>query len=1041
MVEKTSTKISKIEAVFAAGTLLVITAVVVLSLASLGKLKTEYSVSQFLPPSHPLMQADEELRKKYLLDVMQPVLVTLELENGDWLETKRLEQLAKATSAVAAVKGIQGAFSLGTIETAIQTPEELQLGTLSLIEDESERRERVRNDRFLSPLLVSEDARRALMVLSQEREFSNEELTSLVGEVRESLKANLPSDVKFLVGGVPAIQAKFVTLVESELVRFMALSLIISCLALLFVFSSWSSLLIPLVAILSSNALVLGFMVLAGLSMSVLAVTLPILISVVVLALCIHVMLRYVEDENAVQVLQLVSFKTSWVLTTVRHLAFPTFLISVIAACGFMTLAVTDVPLIRDFGLSVAVAMVLSWFATFMVIVPLLLLLPVPKVRKLVAEEAQWSRWIFKFSRPIVAVTIVGCISLASLSWNLPWSARLFDDLPKNDEARIATEEIDRDLGGTIPLEINVDLSTQEAWSEPTALHTLDQLIARMREIPGVGSVTGLTDLLRLSLGDPQADIPESRTAIAESWFLIGVSGGGMLDKFLASEGSATRIGLRLRDIEADEMEALAARLVNMTKEAFPGAKVQIGGMAATIHNLNNELSRALMVGYWHALGVITIFLLIVFRSWRWTLVALLPNLVPAAVLVGVLSLAQTPIKPGVAIVFSIALGLAFNNTVYLLQRLRSLMNEKGTTAGREIERTLRLEGNPCMVATLSLLTGFAVFLVSEFGVNQTFGVYMLISLFFGLVGDIAFLPAFVKVFPEFLVSTGKALQANLASVHPTEEEMLLESELSSREKSLLPRTAAGLITFFIAFSPVTPASAAPEANTILKKVEQNLNAKDERALIKMKVIESNGSSKERELEIKRKSGKKHQVLVRLRAPSDVSGVAFLSVMDGSREDQWLYMPSQKKARRVVSGNKSQRFLDTEFNLEDFSAATYAGFENKVVKEERAPSATVAVIESKAKNSSDSSYSKILTWVDLNSYQVQKSEYYDRDGKLLKTMVFRDYKKYGSAWRARTIEVRNMQNQRSTVLNVAALKVNAGLSDREFTQGALERGD
>ncbi len=241
-------------------------------------------------------------------------------------------------------------------------------------------------------------------------------------------------------------------------------------------------------------------------------------------------------------------------------------------------------------------------------------------------------------------------------------------------------------------------------------------------------------------------------------------------------------------------------------------------------------------------------------------------------------------------------------------------------------------------------------------------------------------------------------------------------------------------------FWPLDRAFAVDDANVILKKVEQNLNTKDEVAVVKMKVIENNGVSKEWELEIKRKSGKKHQMLVRLLSPSDMSGVAFLSVADGSREDQWLYMPSERKAHRVVGENKSQHFLDSEFNLEDFSPFNYAEFENRVVKEERAPSAAMVVIESKVK-SSDSRYSKILTWVDPNTYQVQKSEYYDRSGKLLKTMVYRHYEKHGSAWRARTIEVLNMQSKRSTILNVAALKVDAGLSDREFTRTALEYGD
>lgn len=1046
MADKTSTikrKISGIERAVALGLLGLVGFAVISSLVSLQGLRTEYSVSQFLPESHPLMENDEALRKKFAIDLMSPILATVELQNDSWLKADRLEALGAATRSLSGLEEIKGAISLGTVEVAASSDDELRVIPLASIADESERVARIKSDRFLSPTLVSNDAKRALIVLSLQEEYTNETLGALIGEVRSRLGSHLPSDAKVSIGGVPALQTRFSSLVQSELVLFMALGLVASCLTLFFVFSSLSSLVIPLVSIFIANILVLGFMVLSGISLSVLAVTIPILVSVVVLALCIHVLLRFVEDEGHVAKPKAkLSFKATWVLTTLGELAFPTFLISVIAAVGFGALTLTRVPIIQDFSIAVGASLVISWLSTMLVLGPLMLLLPAPKARTWVMAEAKWMDWVFRLARPIVGVTIIGCAALAVLGTSLHWSARLFDDLPLKDEARVATEKIDKDLGGMIPFDILVTHPDgAEAWNDPALLRALDQAVEKIRLAPEVGSAVSLPDLFRLSVGDPRAEIPDNRAAIAEAWFVMGMSADTMLKKYLSHDGSVARIEARLHDIEGDRMEATTTALIKSVTATFPGAKIETRGLATTVHQLNNELSRALMIGFWHALFVIGVFLIFVFRSWRWTLLAVLPNLVPAAVLIGILSLAGTPIKPGVAIVFSVALGLAFNNTVYLLQRLRVLMRKNETSAVEEIEKTMRLEGNPCLVASLSLLSGFAIFVASEFGINQTFGVYMLISLFFGLVGDLALLPALVKVFPKFLVSTAQPRQEKLASVYPVgnpvEEEMQLES---GREESFLPRSAASILAFMIAFSPVTSAVAAPDAKTILKKVEQNLSAKDESAVVKMKVIESNGSSKERELEIKRKSGGKHQVLVRLRAPSDVSGVAFLSITNGSREDQWLYMPSQKKARRVVSGNKSQRFLDTEFNLEDFSASTYARFDNKVIKEERAPSASVAVIESKARGE-ESSYSKILTWIDLNSYQVQKSEYYDRDGKLLKTMVFRDYKKYGSAWRARTIEVRNMQNQRSTVLQMAALKVNSGLSDREFTQGALERGD
>jgi predicted RND superfamily exporter protein/outer membrane lipoprotein-sorting protein len=1058
-------RISKLEIWAAVGLLLFIVTAAGLSVKSLTKLRTQYSLSQFLPADHPLLKADRATRAKFFLDQTQPILITLELDeakHSDWLRTERLERLARATVALSKLDGTQNAMSLGTVQAASQSSDQLSVGTLLNLTSEQSRRARVSEDKFLTPMLVSENARRTLIVLGVKENQTTEALNNITNQARLELEKVFP-EARVSIGGVPAIQTQLTSLVKKELVRFMGLALLACCLTLLIVFSSPWSVLVPFLAILITNIFVLAFMSAVGFSMTVLAVTIPILVSVTVLSLCVHTMLRYVEDAHNVKRIgrnqERFSPKAALVFSTLRSLFVPNLLTSLTTCFGFSTLIITQVPVIREFGIAVSVSVMISWIVSTLILAPLLALLPVPVMRSWVMREARWTAWIFKGGRGIVALVVVGCIGLAIAGRNLHWSARLFDDLPKNEEARRTTEDIDSGLGGTIPFEVLVEnQSAAEPWNDPQAINSIDHLLASVRAIPEVGSAVGLPDLLRLAAGSPAGLLPESRSAIAESWFLMSMSENSPLKNFLTADGSTMRLSLRMRDVAGDQMDGVLEKIQAQVQGVFPQAKVTTGGMATTIHHLNDELSRSLLEGYWQALAVIAFLLALVFRSWRWTLTAILPNLVPAAILIGVLALAKTPIKPGVALVFSIALGIAFNNTVYLLQRLKSLMEESGGGPGENIERALRLEGNPCMVASLCLLAGFGIFIFSEFGINQTFGAYMLVSLFFGLVGDLAFLPALIKLAPWILVSTPRAshdnLEGSVSIAQPAfvaQIPTLLEVQASpegpmaakSREESLVPRVAASVAALLVLFSHTPPAQAAMDANGILKNVERGLNSKDERALLKMKVVESNGSSKEREVEIKRKSGGKHQVLVRLKSPSDVSGVALLSVSQGGSEDQWLYMPSQKKARRVVSGNKSQKFLDTEFSLEDFSAGTYARFENKVIKEERAPSSatpTIAVIESKSKTP-ESSYSRILTWVDLASYQVQKSEYYDKEGKLLKTMVFRDYKKYGTAWRAQTIEVRNMQTQRSTVLKVAGMKLNSGLTDREFTQGALENED
>jgi uncharacterized protein len=1065
MVTKSSTNPGPIdgrERIAFGALLFALVAAVVAAGSFLDQLQSHYSISQFLPADHQLLKADEETKKRFFLDENQPVLMTLEMEKGqgDWLETKRLRKLGKTLESLGAREGIKASISIATVEVASQSGEELAVGPLVGIKSIKERKLRVKRDRLLTPLLISKDLRRTLVVVSLEADLSLAVTNALIEEIRARFSRDFP-EATVAIGGVPAIQTRLTELVKSELVRFMGLALVASCFTLLVVFSSTWSVLVPFVAILAVNVFVLAFMALAGFSMTVLAVTIPILVSVTVLCLCAHTMIRLVEEVRHGAHLSIGSFmsplspKAYSVWVTLKSLFLPNLLTALTTCFGFGTLLFTDVPVIREFGIAVSISIMISWLATTLLLAPLLAFLPVPEARAWVAADAGWVSSVFRFRKLATLGVVALSIVMVFVGRNLHWSARLFDDLPKSEEARVATEEIDRSLGGTIPFEVVIEQpEVSQPWNDPKSVARMDRTLGKIRSRLEVGSAVGLPDLLRQAIGNPSAKIPEKRSAIAENWFLLSMSDASPLKQFLTPDGSTARLALRLRDVPSDRLQRTMNEIVSDVSASFPRARVSTAGLATTVHHLNNELSRSLMMGFWQALGVIMLLLFFVFRSWRWTLLAILPNLVPAAVLIGVLALAKTPIKPGVALVFSIALGIAFNNTVYLLQRLRVLLRDEGCVPTVAVERMLKLEGTPCLISSLCVLAGFTIFLMSEFEINRTFGIYMLISLFFGLIGDLIFLPALIRWFPSLIGAEHKGGDRSESesdfnsdsNEHQQETEAMTVSKKHRTEsKPLLPRTAVGLLAFIAAFAPPAQVEASKvdktlDANRIIREVEQRMTSKDEIAKVKMKVVESNGASKDRELVIKRKSGQKHHALVRLKAPSDMSGIGLLSVSQGGREDQWLYMPSQRKARRVVAGNKSQKFLDTEFNLEDFSASTYSRFTNKIMKEERAPSASMVVIESLAKDKS-SSYSKILTWVDLASYQIQKSEYYDLQGKLLKTMVFRNYKQFGGTWRAQTVEVRNMQNKRSTVLQVAGLQVNKGLPDRDFTQSALEDED
>ncbi len=423
---------------------------------------------------------------------------------------------------------------------------------------------------------------------------------------------------------------------------------------------------------------------LAGYPFSILSSTIPILTTVDVVSLCVFIpLLRFTEERKNQPDLshhELVNY-------VFKILLGPNFIASMTTMIGFLALLTVKVPLIRDYGVTAAGSIIIGWLVTTALLFPLLHFLPGPRAREWAWRKARWGLYLFRRSGVWAFLIILVCSALAIKGQSLSWSARLFDDLPTNHQVRLSTETIDKELGGMIPVDIEIK-GVADIWNDPKLLAQLDQLSSDIRKIGGVGSVVGLPDLVAAA-NIHHSRLPASRSATAEIFFLYSLSNNSPLKNFLNTDSSNTRISVRTQDLPANELHSLVAEIRGLATERFPNMKVEISGMGSTIHHLNNELSHELIFGFWQSMAAIFLVLIFVFKSVRWALIACIPNLVPPAALLGFLAVSETPIKPSsVAIIFSIALGLAFNNTVYLLERLK-LIQKTSKSKELEIEKSV----------------------------------------------------------------------------------------------------------------------------------------------------------------------------------------------------------------------------------------------------------------------------------------------------------------------------------------------------------------
>ena len=175
-------------------------------------------------------------------------------------------------------------------------------------------------------------------------------------------------------------------------------------------------------------------------------------------------------------------------------------------------------------------------------------------------------------------------------------------------------------------------------------------------------------------------------------------------------------------------------------------------------------------------------------------------------------------------------------------------------------------------------------------------------------------------------------------------------------------------------------------------------------------------------------------------SPRDIKGTGLLShtkILEP--DDQWLYLPALKRVKRISSANKSGPFVGSEFAYEDLLAQEVEKYDYKYLKDEKVNDLDCYSVE-RIPLYKNSGYTKQVVWWDKAEYRVQKVDFYDRKGSLLKTLTYKGYKKYAEKfWRPDAMTMVNHQNGKRTDLAFSNWELNAGLTESAFTPAKLKR--
>lgn len=208
---------------------------------------------------------------------------------------------------------------------------------------------------------------------------------------------------------------------------------------------------------------------------------------------------------------------------------------------------------------------------------------------------------------------------------------------------------------------------------------------------------------------------------------------------------------------------------------------------------------------------------------------------------------------------------------------------------------------------------------------------------------------------------------------------------------------------------------------------------------LKMTLKNKNGQTSERFLTTRTleltEDGDKS--LIVFESPKDVKGTATLTFTHKvGADDQWLYLPSIKRVKRISSNNKSGPFVGSEFAYEDLSSQEVEKYAYKFLKEE----GSFLVVEQDPIDPKSGYTRRVVTYNKDKGYRLEKIEFYDRKNSLLKTLEYSDYKLYKNKfWRAATLHMVNHQSNKETFLKFSDYNFGAELAEEDFTEVALKR--
>lgn len=712
---------------------------------SLRNIKFDYDFEAFFPNEDKELELYNNYRQTFGYD-NEFVLIALESKKGifrkEFLE--KVDQFTKEIAQIENVVKVNSPTNLKSMAWGGLMP--IQKRVLHVENPDLYKEDSI--DIYNTPHLVGsffpKDAKSLSIFIKTKDVLSKVKSDTLARKLERTIYA-YKFDEAHYVGRIFG-QKVYLENLQKEFLVFVGLSFLVVIIFLWLSFRSLYGIIVPVVIVLVSIVWTLGIMKLVGKPIDIMTVMLPTMMFVAGMSDVVHFFSKYFEE------LAKGTEQRKIYPLILREVGFPTFLTLITTVVGFLSLLFSSIKPIRDFGIYTSIGVVICFILSY-TFLPALLYFFTPK--KLVTVHGSNNRttnlmrhglfWIFRNQKLILVITAVLMAVSVIGTFKVRVNNILLEDL--SDKVKIKQDFyfFDEHYSGVRPFEVLITLKdkNKKVWDRDVLLeiNKVDEFIRKEYSAGYIISLPQIVKSIHRSMGDDYS-MPDTSNYNAIRDALVDNKNNKDLKQVVAADGSQTKISAKTRDMGSLLISEHNKHLFefiekNVSKDLL---EFNITGAAHLMDRNNEYMVTNMTQGFVFSLIVIAVLTFFLHRSWRMVLVFLLPNLIPLVIIGGLMGYMGIELKAATSLVFSIAFGIATDDTIHFISRLKIELGY-GKTLMYAFKRTYFETGKPIILTTFILLGGFMSLMTSNFQSTYYFGFLICITIIVAVLADIFLLP------------------------------------------------------------------------------------------------------------------------------------------------------------------------------------------------------------------------------------------------------------------------------------------------------------